>query len=359
MPFHEIVANMHMHTPYSDGEWYHAQIAEAAMRAGLDAIIVTDHNVWVQGPEHYYEKDGQRVLVLVGEEIHDQRRDPQKNHMLVYGADAELAGHAPDPQKLVDAARGRHALTFFAHPSDPEAPLVHEPDLSWVSWDVRGFTGLEIWNYMTEFKSLVTSWPNAVRYAFNPERGIRGPFPQTLAKWDELTAQGLRVVAIGNADAHGTEYHLAGLTRTIFPYPFLFRCVNTHLLLDSPFTGEVESDKRRMLSALASGHCFVGYDYPAPTRGFKFTANFEKGQAVLGDEVTNKRGVTLQIGTPAPATVLRLMCNGQEVKRWENQANATHIVPERQTGAFRVEAHLHYQGQLRGWIFSNPIYIRG
>jgi len=32
MPLTELAANLHMHTPYSDGESYHAEIAEAAMR---------------------------------------------------------------------------------------------------------------------------------------------------------------------------------------------------------------------------------------------------------------------------------------------------------------------------------------
>src|SRR5574337_952060 len=169
MLLYEYSANLHMHTPYSDCEWYHAQIAEAAMRAGLDVICVTDHNVWVKGPERYYEKDGKRVLALVGEEVHDTARDPQKNHLLVYGADRELAQYAPEPQALLDAARAAGGLAFCAHPVDPAAPLFHEDDLSWVSWEVSGFTGLEIWNYMSEFKSLLTSRANAVRYAFNPE----------------------------------------------------------------------------------------------------------------------------------------------------------------------------------------------
>ena len=358
MPRYESVCNLHMHTPYSDGEWYHAQIAEAALRAGLDVILVTDHNVWVKGPERYYEKDGRRALVLVGEEVHDQTRDPQKNHLLVYGADCELARYAPQPQALVDAAREKGGLTFLAHPHDPEAPLFHEPALEWVNWEVAGFTGLELWNYMTEFKSLLTSRANAVRYAFNPQQGIRGPFPQTLAKWDELTAQGRRVVAVGNADAHGTEYQMGGLKRVIFPYEFLFRAVNTHIPTGTPLTGAVEADKRLVLGALASGHCFVGYDYPAPTKGFKFTANFEKGAAVMGDEVVNKSGVTLQIAAPGKPALLRLICDGQEVKSWENQSHALYIVPERQAGVFRVEVHLHYQGQVRGWIYSNPIYVR-
>ena len=72
MVLHEIVANPHVHTPYSDGVWYHAQIAQVAAEAGIDLVIVTDHNVWVDGVEGYY--DG--VLMLVGEEVHDVQRLP-------------------------------------------------------------------------------------------------------------------------------------------------------------------------------------------------------------------------------------------------------------------------------------------
>src|SRR5688572_16609016 len=55
---HEIVVNLHMHTRYSDGSGTHKDIAQAAIQAGLDAVIVTDHNVLVQGLEGYYRSAG-------------------------------------------------------------------------------------------------------------------------------------------------------------------------------------------------------------------------------------------------------------------------------------------------------------
>jgi hypothetical protein len=357
MPLYEYLANLHMHTPYSDGAWYHAQIAEAALRAGLDVICVTDHNVWVNGPARYFEKDSQRVLMLVGEEVHDQARNPQKNHLLIYGAECELAQYASNPQALVDAARNAGGLTFPAHPVDPFVPLIQELDLSWVNWEVTGFTGLEIWNYMSEFKSLLTSRKAMLRYALNPELGITGPFPEALTKWDELTATGRRVVGIGGADAHGNEYRLGPLKRAIFPYEFLFRAVNTHLLTETPFSGDYETDRRLVWETLTQGRCFVGYDAAAPTKGFRFSANFEKGSALMGDEVLNTNGVTLQIASPGRAT-LRLIRDGKEIASWKNQSHATYIVPSNQTGVFRVEAHLPFKNKLRGWIYSNPIYIR-
>ncbi|MGZ9235150.1 MAG: histidinol-phosphatase, partial [Anaerolineales bacterium] len=36
-----------MHTVYSDGSGTHKDIAQAALRTGLDVVIVTDHNVLV------------------------------------------------------------------------------------------------------------------------------------------------------------------------------------------------------------------------------------------------------------------------------------------------------------------------
>jgi DNA polymerase III alpha subunit len=75
---HEFVINIHMHTRYSDGHGTHAEIARAALRAGLDAVIITDHNVQVDGPQGYFKEGGNKVLLIIGQEVHDQAREPQK-----------------------------------------------------------------------------------------------------------------------------------------------------------------------------------------------------------------------------------------------------------------------------------------
>lgn len=354
MVLHESVANLHCHTPYSDGEWYHAEIADAAVAAGLDMVCVTDHNVWVKGPERYYHKDGRRVLVLVGEEIHDPTRRPQVNHLLAYNHQSELADRAADPQRLIDAVQAAHGLSFLAHPFD--SSVFGADPIRWVAWDVDGYTGLEIWNYMSDWARLLTSRPNAIRYAFNPQLGVTGPAPETLAKWDALTTAGRRVVGIGNADAHANVYSLWGLTRCLFPYEFLFRQVNTHLLTPAPLTGEAGADRDLLMQALAHGHAFIGYDGLADTRGFRFTASGDRGALLMGDEATNRGGLTLQIAAPQPAR-LRLLRDGREVLRREAQS-LTHALPPGETGVFRAEAHLAFKGRPRGWIYSNPIYIR-
>ena len=115
---HELVISLHMHTTYSDGTGSHRDIANAAIRAGLDAVIVTDHNVLVKGPEGYSKEGKKRLLMLIGEEIHDQARVPQKSHLLVFNAKRELATFAPDPQILIDNVRREGGLSFIAHPHE-------------------------------------------------------------------------------------------------------------------------------------------------------------------------------------------------------------------------------------------------
>lgn len=352
---HEIVINLHMHTRYSDGQGTHAEIAQAALKTGLDAVIVTDHNVWVQGPEGYYQNGNRRVLLMVGEEIHHQTRQPQKNHLLVFGADRELAPKSGDPQRLIEAVNQAEGLSFIAHPVDPAAPAFGEPDISWVDWEVKDFTGIELWNGMSEFKSLLKNKLRAIFYAYNPERVAHGPFPETLRKWDQLLSQGNRVVAIGGSDAHALPASLGPLKRTLFPYPFHFQAINTHVFISSPLNGEESEDRAKILEALGQGNAFIGYDLPASTRGFRFTAKGKEEQAWMGDEIPVGSGVTLQTHLPQRVEC-RLVKDGETIQTWQDRENCTHITSE--PGVYRVEAYIDYMGRQRGWIFSNPIYVR-
>lgn len=358
---HEIIVNLHMHTRYSDGSGTHKDIAEAAMKAGLDAVIVTDHNVLVQGVEGYYRSTPtptikpRRVLLLVGQEIHDQDRIPQKNHLLVFDANRDLSNLADDPQDLVNRAAESGGICFIAHPWDPEAPAFGEDDISWVSWDVQGFTGLELWNGLSELKTVVPTRLHGLFHAFFPQFIGHGPIPETIQKWDELLSSGRRVVAIGGSDAHALHMRLGPLHRVIFPYEFHFRTVNTHVFIPEPLTGDAPTDKKMIYEALAAGHCFVGYDLPAPTRGFRFKAKGLEHSAIMGDEIPAKGGVTLHTHLPLKADI-SLLKDGIVIGDWRNQQTLTHNTSE--PGVYRVEARRSYLGRKRGWIYSNPIYVR-
>ena len=351
----ELTVNLHVHTPYSDGSALHAEIAQTALKTGLDVVICTDHNLLVRGIEGYYKENQKRVLLLVGEEVHDRTRDIQKNHLLVFGAEKEMVGKAADPQALVDAVTQAGGMSFIAHLYDPAAPAVGERDISWIDWSVRGFTGIELWNGFSEFKSLLKSKALAVFYAYFPKRIAHGPAPETLERWDQLLSEGGRVVAIGGSDAHALSASMGPFRRTLFPYQFHFQGINTHLIVPEPLSGELVPDKKMVYAAFREGHAFVGYDLPAPTHGFRFSAKSKHNSALMGDEIFPENGVTLQIALPYRCEC-RLLKDGKEVKTWINREVCAYNTTE--PGVYRVEAYIHYKGKRRGWIFSNPIYVR-
>ena len=41
-----------------------------------------------------------------------------------------------------------------AHPFETAAPSIHEDAITWEDWQVKGYTGLELWNGLSEIKTL-------------------------------------------------------------------------------------------------------------------------------------------------------------------------------------------------------------
>ena len=350
----EFVINLHNHSVYSDGSWTHQTIAEAGIESGLDGLIITDHNVLIHDLEGYYKKNGKKILVIVGEEIHDKTRDPQKNHLLTFGQTKELCNYASNPQHLINQVNKNGGLSFLAHPFESPLPQVNETDITWEDWAVDGFTGIEIWNHLSELKNELRNWLQLLVNVFFPSGYGRGPHPLSLKKWDELLLSGKKLTAVGGSDSHRLEMKKAFIKLLIFPYQFHFRCVNNHLFIQNPPSGDFLSDRKLIINAFQHGNSFIGYDLPASTKGFRFYAQGKQKTAIMGDEINLESSLTFQIKLPE-ACECRLIHNGNTIKVWNNQEICTFI--SKSPGIYRVECYVHYLGKKRGWIFSNPIYV--
>ena len=352
----EVTTNLHIHTTYSDGTGTHADIAAAAIHAGLDVVITTDHNVLVKENSRYFQKDTKHVLMISGEEVHDRTLQPQKNHLLIFGADRELSNFASDPQYLIQHVVKNKGLCFIAHPFEEAMPLFNETDITWERWDMDGFTGIEIWNGLSEIKTRAKSIAKAGLYAYLPELMAKGPNSQALKKWDELTTSGKKIVAVGGSDAHNLKIHMGPVNRVIFPYEFHFRAINTHLLIPETLKGDTNQDISTVMDAFRLGHAFIGYDLPASTQGFRFTAQGKDQRVIMGDDIfLNNNGVTFQIRLPF-ANVCRLIKDGEVFKTYQGRDIYTQNIT--QAGVYRVESTIRFLGEERGWIFSNPIYVK-
>jgi hypothetical protein len=351
----EYILNLHMHTPLSDGEGTYDEILKFAIDAGIDAVIVTDHNVWVDGAERILETNGKRSILLIGEEVHDQARDPQKNHMLVFNSGQELATFTRNPQELIDQVRFSGGLCFLAHPLETDLAAFGEPDISWVDWQVSGYTGFELWNGFSEFKAVVHNRFQALFYAFFPKMIAHGPPARLLKKWDQLLVSGKQVVTIGGSDAHALKIQLGPFHRIVFPYSFHFQSVNTHLIISEHFNGSLEHDRKLIYASLEKGNCFIGYDLPHSTRGFSFSAESGGKSVIMGETISIDNEVKFNISVPGNAAV-RLIREGEIIRKWKNETIFNHT--DNLPGVYRVECSIKYLGKTRGWIYSNPIYVR-
>ncbi len=351
---HEITINLHIHSKYSDGSLTHKGIAQAAIRSNLDAIIITDHNIYTGEKQGYYQEDGKKVLVLVGEEIHNPARQPQKSHLLVFGANTDLAEFSFDPQTLIDKVIYTGGICFLAHPYDPVLPAFGEGNISWADWGVSGYTGIELWNGFSELKVHVHHKIQAIFYAFFPTFFPHQPPKQTIKIWDKLLSKGKRVVAIGGSDSHANRHNLGIFSRTIFPYEFHFSAVNTHLLVSKPLTGNVDEDSNSIIMAMRNGSGFIGYDLPLPTKGFRFWLKSPTSEVQMGEETHLINNSLLNIHLPALCDC-RLIRNGEMIKYWHKEIDIQS--PILLPGVYRVECYRRFLGRMRGWIFSNPIYI--
>ncbi|MCO6450651.1 MAG: CehA/McbA family metallohydrolase [Caldilineales bacterium] len=347
--FHEYRGNIHMHTTASDGEGEPDDLVAAAARAGLKFIIVTDHNILLDQAGEGYR---QGVLTLFDIEVNDASLTPEHSHCLTLDVGEDVTPFAPNPQGLIDAVRERGGLTFFAHPIDKPSPLI--PDTyPWLHWDVEGFTGIELWNFMSEFRPFATSKPRAILVGYFPQYFTTGPYPEMLTKWDELLQQ-RPTVAIGGSDAHANIFNIGPIRREFLNYDYCFSAVNTHILTAKPFSGDYRHDRTLVYEALAAGRCWVAYDKLAPTEGFRFGASGDSQWTTIGRQIDGDELVRFDVSLPQRG-LIKLIRAGAGVIA-ETSGDRLSYVADR-PGAYRVEVWKKRWGKPRGWVFSNPIYV--
>ncbi len=298
------------------------------------------------------EKYWGRTLVLVGVEI-----TPRRNHYLAYGL-TEFPDRRLPPAEYVAAVARQEGVGFCAHPYERGSRVLRQGEYSWHAWDTDDYTGLEIWNYFSSWVSGCTSWPRAIRGAVLADwQHVAGdPDPRTLQKWDEIGRR-RRVVGIGGVDAHGVRVRVLGPWRvTVHPYTRAFRTVRTHLLLAEPLKGDVEHDRAQLVAALRTGRAYIANWERGDPAGFHFAADTPAGRLQMGDEAAHPGPVgavqfRVSTGGRRPPGQITLLRDGQPVARSEGPGLAA---ADTGPGVYRVEV----LRRGRGWIYSNPIYLR-
>jgi hypothetical protein len=337
---------IHIHSIFSDGTGEVPQIAKYADEVGLDFILLTDHNT-LRALDEGYEKWYGNTLFLVGCEINDKEN---KNHYLAFGIEEAFTTRTP-AKKYVAKVKELGGIGFLAHPHEKRKHKEH-PAYPWIEWDTEDFTGIEIWNHMSEWVENLTE-ENKYRSFLHPLKTIDKPPKETLKLWDELNFK-RKVVGIGGIDAHAHKYNLLGFMEVeIFPYKVLFKSIRTHILLEQALKKgksqkDIETAKWQIYDALKDGKCFIANDYVAESKGFRFYAEVNTKKYQMGDTVPANKNITLRVLLPAVEGEIKLFRNGQLVES-ETGMGAEFLVDKK--GAYRVEVY----HQNRAWIYSNHI----
>ncbi len=333
---------IHVHTTESDGTKTLEEVSAIGERAGLDFILFTDHmnlNNLDAGKEGFHGK----LLALVGYEHNDI---DDNNHYMVFDTPRVYGKDLSSAEYVRDSGRD-NAIGIIAHPDEVRDRMGQYPPFPWTDWNVDGYTGIELWNQMSEWMERLTP-TNKLIMAFSPRKSMIGPDVKTLARWDEVNRT-KKIVGVASVDAHAFPIKVGPFTVEIFPYKVHFRSLRTYLILPEPMSSDFSVAKKQVYDAIRDCRVFGAHIRWGDPVDFQFTGRSGAERVVAGGRLSNLKDAALEVQLPSPAHI-RMIGNGRklvEAVGRELQFNPT------EPGIYRVEAWK--QGKC--WIFSNHIRI--
>lgn len=263
-PAHELTGVIHCHSTYSDGTGTVPEIAAAAQANDLDYLLLTDHDTLAaaeRGEEGWHGS----VLLLVGTEVSPYRR----NHYLAFGLSHPIDHRGLTPAEIVARVNAAGGFGFPAHPFSRGSERFKRggQGMPWDDLDADGYTGIELWSFVTDTAERVNSVRDLLWFVLAPQRFVDHPPRRNLEEWDRLGRR-RRCVGFGGIDAHQVGIRVRNrVPLRLMAYKRSFRHLRTHLLADAPLRHELDADRATVFGALRTGHAFLAMDSVAPEIG--------------------------------------------------------------------------------------------
>jgi hypothetical protein len=336
-----------------------ADIISAAQANQLDFVVMTEHpSSNFNTAEMTLKGNHGAVLFVNGNEVSTAAGD----RLLLIPGDAQAADDSKHSTQEV-LSRRTTGLAVVAYPQE------------FKNWGASGYKGIEVYNVYTNARQInpvvmffdalwsYRSYPDLLFATFY-ERPA-----ENLKLWDEQIKQrGERIAATAGNDAHAnigmslndsSGKTLLGIK--LDPYERSFRLVRMHVLVNLPFSGDLDFSSLQegdLLNAIYAGHCFIGFDLLGDTTGFRYDAHDGDEDRMMGDEIKLENEVRLTVGLPVAGRIV-LLKDGVVVE--DKSAVSKLEFVAREKGSYRVEAYLPQLPKPAGdqpWIISNPIYVR-
>ncbi|MBC8140366.1 MAG: hypothetical protein H7Y38_02865 [Armatimonadetes bacterium] len=361
--FADLRGALHNHSTYSDGLSDIPTIMDAGAEAGVDFVLLADHNTMEPLRDGWQERYAESSpFLLVGTEV------------TVNNGRFLLALDVPpeyEPEKEVSAQSGIDAIR--AHGGFPLISLPFDMKHPFDDWSVSGYDGLEVLNFSTTARRHINFLSLPIIVYLQKTQGIAAVIrwmatrpDAAIARWDSLTRGGKRqVVGIGSLDAHA-QMKMFGRKYPIPTYTDSFRACQTHVLIDVGITGAARI--AAVNAALRAGRCYFSYDCLGDPTGFTFAAtNIASGAVVpMGERLAAHGGEKVRFAASATKAcgekvLLRLYKDGKPVA--SSVGGTLEVTVSGDAGAYRIEAFL-FAGRVgaffygvRPWVYSNPVYV--
>jgi hypothetical protein len=356
----EWVGATHVHSDASDdASTPLPEIGRIAAGAGLDFVLITDHN---SGGSGAVVESG--VLMALAEEA-----STDAGHLLVMGAGDDWRDR-DDPSSgewanIVAAARRGGAtglvrpgggLVFLAHPEGPN---------EWRAPELRQVDGMEVWNADLDWRAGdgVVDWAYAlaslISYPIGAMAHLLDRPDGGLARLDDLLSE-RSVAATCALDVH-QNIEIVEHRRGI-PFPTfgqMFSMARQHVQVGRPRSGDPEEDALALWEALAAGRSYCAFHVLADGSGLVATAVSGEARASLGGILPLGGEAWLELTLPPAGPLARttLFRDGQAVASTDGAQPFFRLGGP---GVYRIEVSLPAPGLRSGrkpWILTNPIYV--
>lgn len=334
------VGAIHIHSVYSDGTGNIDSISKAAKKAGLDWIIVTDHNSF-DIEEGIYNG----VYVIKGEEISPKG----ENHYLAFGINKYIQP-SDNAQHNIEAVKLNGGFGFAAHPEESDCRRNSHQPIKWTNKNIIP-DGVEIWNWFSEWADNLDDgniFSLIYSYLFK-NKLVKSANSNVLFWWDNLNNVSEKIVpAIGGIDAHALKFKDYIIPVTIFPYESMFKTIVNVVTSDEEFKTDFFARKEQILEALKSGRNLI--INRAVSKEIPVIKISNQKQVVTSGESINLDNETLLNVQTKKKSSIKIFHNGKEIK--SVISNSIKMLLS-EVGKYRVEIKF---GE-RGFAYSNPIKV--
>lgn len=350
----EVRVAYHVHTTRSDGTGTPDDVARAALEAGLDVVILTDHGDATRTPEPPRRVQG--VLLIDGVEI-----TTWGGHYVALGARPSPYPLGGEPAAVVEDVARLGGFGIAAHPGS------NKDGLKWRAWDAP-FDGLEWLNADSEWRDRPRDlWSAVFTYPWAPVPTLTALLNRPVAElqaWDRRTALA-PAAGLAAHDAHariglgglGEPYDGAVALRAPGYLP-VFRTFSNVVQVDGATWGDDPArDATHLIAALKAGHTYTVVTGFGGSRVTRFEATSGGARAVMGGHLVPDGPVRFvaEVAAPESATTA-LVCDGRVVTSAHGgRLDWASAAPP---GACRLEVRLADDPRAMPWVVTNPIYAR-